>query len=40
MNDDDAKGDQGEGVIIHTKSNKFLRDTAFNLMAAGRDAIA
>uniref|UniRef100_A0A2C9U6U4 Cytochrome P450 n=1 Tax=Manihot esculenta TaxID=3983 RepID=A0A2C9U6U4_MANES len=40
VNDDDSKGDLGEGVIIRTKSNKFLRDTAFNLMAAGRDAIA
>ncbi|KAG8634962.1 alkane hydroxylase MAH1 [Manihot esculenta] len=41
VNDDDCADDQGgEDVTTDTKSNKFLRDTAFNLLAAGRDTIA
>ncbi|KAF2308459.1 hypothetical protein GH714_009786 [Hevea brasiliensis] len=41
LKDDDCEDHQrGEDVIIRTKSNKFLRDTAFNLLAAGRDTIA
>uniref|UniRef100_A0A2C9U7U6 Cytochrome P450 n=2 Tax=Manihot esculenta TaxID=3983 RepID=A0A2C9U7U6_MANES len=41
VKDNDFGGDQGEeGVTIDIKSNKFLRDTAFNLVAAGRDTIA
>ncbi|KAF2308460.1 hypothetical protein GH714_009791 [Hevea brasiliensis] len=41
LKDDDCEDHQrGEDVIIRTKSNKFLRDTAFNLLAAGRDTVA
>ncbi|OAY25649.1 hypothetical protein MANES_17G111600v8 [Manihot esculenta] len=41
VNDDDCSDDQGgEDVTMDIKSNKFLRDTAFNLLAAGRDTIA
>ncbi|KAF2308458.1 hypothetical protein GH714_009780 [Hevea brasiliensis] len=34
------KDHQGGEDAICTKSNKFLRDTAFNLLAAGRDSVA
>ncbi|XP_057996835.1 alkane hydroxylase MAH1-like [Hevea brasiliensis] len=40
VRDDNSKDHQRGEDAICTKSNKFLRDTAFNLLAAGRDTVA